>query len=339
MPEPIYRLHFNENPLGPSPRAVEAINRHAPELGSYPTRDDEKLRHTLAAFHGRGLTPDHFYSTYSGSEGLDLIARIYLSPGDEAIICNPTFGIYRLIVGWQDARTVDVPLDPDHFTLRIDDILAAVNERTKLIFLGNPNNPTGTIVTQEEMDRLYDTLPDHVMVIADEVYYQFVRSPDYPDSLAAVLAEKNVIVLHSFSKAYGLAGLRIGIAIARPDIISRLVGLRRTFHLGTLEMEATIAAIGDQDHIKKSVDLAWTGKAWLYGEFDRLGLQTWPSEANFILFRTPLPSDKVANQLEKEGILVGAGTRFGIPDCIRVSVGLPEANEAFIRALEKLLQE
>lgn len=337
MPNTIYRLHFNENPLGPSPKVIDAINGHAPNLGAYPTRDDEKLRHVLAEFYGNGLTPNHFYSTYSGSEGLDLIARIYLSPGDEGIICKPTFGVYQVTAGWQNAKIVDVPLDPDHFTLRVDDILAAVNDRTRLIYLGNPNNPTGTIITHDEMERLYATLPEEVMIVSDEVYYQFVRNPAYPDSLAAVMADRKVLVLHSFSKAYGLAGLRIGIVIAQPDIISHLVHLRRTFHLGTLEMEAAIAAIGDQNHINNSVDLAWSGKQWLYDQFERLGLKTWPSEANFILFRTAIPSDEVADRLSQEGILVGPGTRFGIPNCIRVSVGQPEANEAFIKALEKVM--
>ena len=337
MTKPNYRLLFNENPLGPSPKVIETINRQAPHLGLYPDRDDESLRQVLSNFYGNGLTPDYFYSTYSGFEALDLVARIYLSPDDEYIVCSPTFGIYQATAGGQDAKLVDVPLDPIHYTLQVDDILAAVNERTRIIYLGNPNNPTGTIITQAEMDRLYAGLPERILVVTDEVYHHFVKNPTYPDSLAAVTAHRNVIVLHSFSKAYGMAGLRIGVVIARPDIIAQLVRLRRAFHLGSIEMEAAITAIGDQDHINKSVDLATASKQFLYDHFNRMGLTFWPSETNFVLVRVPLPSVEVADRLAKEGVLITPGAHFGIPDCIRVSIGLPEANEAFIQALETIL--
>lgn len=332
-----YRLHYNENPLGPSPVVMARIRDHLAGLSLYPHRDDEALRNRLAAFYGRGLTPAHLFSTYSGSEALDLIARAYLEPGDEVIVCGPTFHVYARTAGWQGAKVVDVPLDEEDFSVRVDAVAEAVTDRTRLVYLGNPNNPTGSIVTRDDMERLQADLPDGVTLVSDEVYHQFVTHPGYPDSPADVAAGRNVIVLHSFSKVYGLAGLRVGVAISRPGIIERLARFRRTFHLGSLEMEAAIAAIEDQDHVAQSVALAERGKKRLCAAFDRLGITYWPSEGNFILFSTPIPADELAGHLAGQRILVGSGSRFGLTHAIRVSVGLPDANQAFISALERLL--
>ena len=337
MPNTPYRLHYNENPLGPSPLVMDRIRAHLAGLSLYPPRDDDALRNRLAAFYGRGVTPDHLFTTYSGSEALDLIARVFLAPGDEVIVCGPTFHVYERTAAWQGAKVIDVPLDGEDFSVRTDAVLEAVTVRTRLVYLGNPNNPTGSIVNRENMDRLHEGLPGGVTLVSDEVYHQFVTHPDYPDSPADAVAGRNVIVLHSFSKVYGLAGLRVGVVISRPDIVERLAGLRRTFHLGSLEMEAAAAAIDDQDHVAQSVALAEQGKKTLYAAFDRLGVACWPSEGNFVLFRTPVPADELTARMADRGILVGSGNRFGLTHSIRVSVGLPEANEAFISALERIL--
>lgn len=332
-----YRLHYNENPLGPSPAVLARIRDHMAGLSLYPHRDDEVLRNCLADFYGRGVTPAHLFSTYSGSEALDLIARVYLEPGDEVIVCSPTFHVYARTAAWQGAKVVDVPLDEEDFSVRVGAVTGAVTDRTRLVYVGNPNNPTGSIVTRNDMERLHAGLPDRVALVTDEVYHHFVTHPDYPDSLADVAAGRNVIVLHSFSKVYGLAGLRVGVAISRPDIIERLARLRRTFHLGSLEMEAAMAAIGDQAHVEQSVALAERGKKRLYAAFDRLRIRYWPSEGNFILFRTPILADDLAARVAEGGVLVGSGSRFGLTHSIRVSVGLPDANQAFISTLERIL--
>ena len=334
MANTLYRLHYNENPLGPSPAVLDRIREHLAGLSLYPHRDDEALRNRLADFYGRGLSAGHVFSTYSGSEALDLVARAYLNPGDEVIVCGPTFHVYARTAAWQGANIVDVPLEEEHFGLRVHAVLREVTPRTRLVYLGNPNNPTGSIVTREEMARLHMGLPEGVTVVSDEVYHHFVSHPQYSDSLADVAAGRNVIVLHSFSKVYGMAGLRVGVAVSRPDIIERLGRYRRTFHLGSLEMEAAMAAIEDQAHVELSVALAERGKRRLYADFDRLKVRYWPSEGNFILFRTPVPADDLAAGMADHGILVGSGTRFGLKHSIRVSVGIPEANQAFVSALE-----
>ncbi len=334
-----YRLHYNENPLGPSPEVTDRIKSHLAGLSLYPPRDDEAVRIRLADFYGRGLTGGHIFTAYSGSEALDLVARVFLAPGDEVIVCGPTFHVYARTAEWQGAKVVDVPLDAEDFSLRVEAVLGAVTARTRLVYLGNPNNPTGSIVTRDDMDLLHSSLPRDVTVVSDEVYHHFVTHPDYPDTLADAASGRNVIVLHSFSKVYGLAGLRVGVAISRPDIIERLVRLRRTFHLGSLEMEAAIAAIGDQAHVAESVALAERGKKRLYAAFDRLKLTYWPSEGNFMLFRTPVLADDLTARMADRGILVGSGSRFGLKHSIRVSVGLPEANQAFVSALEGILKD
>ncbi len=337
MSNTLYRLHYNENPLGPSPAVLDRIREHLSGLNLYPHRDDEALRDRLADFYGRGLTPSHVFSSYSGSEALDLIARVFLEPGDEVIVCGPTFHVYARTAEWRGANVVDVPLDTEDFSLRVDAIMRAVTTRTRLVYVGNPNNPTGSIVTRDDMDLLHAGLPEGVTLVSDEVYHHFVTHRDYPDSLGDVAAGRNLIVLHSFSKVYGLAGLRVGVVISRPDIIKRLAKLRRTFHLGSLEMEAAIAAIEDQAHVKQSVALAERGKKRLYAAFDRLRITHWPSEGNFVLFRTPILADDLAQRMADWGILVGSGSRFGLTHSIRVSVGLSEVNQAFVSALESML--
>lgn len=334
-----YRLHYNENPLGPSPEVMDRIKARLAGLSLYPPRDDEAVRNRLADFYGRGLTDRHIFTAYSGSEALDLIARVFLEPGDEVIVCGPTFHVYARTAQWQGAKVVDVPLDSEDFSLRVEAVMGAATARTRLVYLGNPNNPTGSIVTRDEMALLHSSLPRDVTLVSDEVYHHFVTHPDYPDTLADAASGRNVIVLHSFSKVYGLAGLRVGVAISRPDIIERLARLRRTFHLGSLEMEAAIAAIGDQVHVAQSVALAERGKKRLYAAFDRLKLTYWPSEGNFILFRTPVLADDLAAHMADRGILVGSGSRFGLTHSIRVSIGLPGANQAFVSALEGFLTD
>lgn len=333
----IFKLSSNENPLGPSPAAIEAIRHHSITLGEYPPTRDTRLRQALADHYGAGLTSDHFFAANSGSEGLECIGRAFLQPGDECIICSPAFSVYNWVAGLQKAILVDVPLDPVWLTHRLDAILAAVTDRTRLIFLSNPHNPAGTIITADEMETLYTGLPDHVVVVSDEVYVHYVDRPDFPKTVSDVLANRNVIILHSFSKAFGLAGLRLGSGIARPDLIARMAPFHRTFHLGSMTIEAGIAALKDRAHLKKSVDMALQGKAWLYQQFARLGLATWPSEANFILVRLPAPAYETAVRLLEFGVIVMPQARNGLDNCIRVTVGTPEGNEAFIQALEKVL--
>ena len=338
QPAPTHRLQNNENPLGPSPRVVEAIRAAAPTLGVYPSYSDIELRRAIVAELGRGLTPEHIFTGCSGFEALELIARATLSPGDEVILSAPTFtGAYRKVTEPLGAVVIDVPLETRTFRYRPDAVLDAVTERTKLIMLCNPNNPTGTVISAAAVEALMSGLPEHALLVADEVYHHFVDDSDYPDSLRYVLEDRNIVIVHSFSKVYGLAGLRLGYGIARPDIANAIAGLHRGFHQNKLALAAGIAACGDQAHVRRVIEALRAEARWLCGEFDRLDIHYWKPAANFILFETRIPADELQAQLRQRGLLLRGQSRNGLPHAMRVSVGTRDANQAFIAALEDIL--
>jgi len=334
----IYQMANNENPLGPSPRVMEAIRAAAPTLSYYPQFSDIGLRQAICGVLGRGLEPEHIFTGCSGFESLELIARAFLSHGDEVILSPPTFsGAYRKVIEPLGARVIDVPLAPESFQYRPDAVLRAVNESTRLIMLCNPNNPTGTVTPADAMAELMGGLPDHVIVVADEVYHHFVDAPDFPDSIQYALAEKNIIIVHSFSKAYGLAGMRLGYGIAKPAIANYIAGLHRGFHQNKLALAAGIAACQDQAHVRRCVDFLRGEVAWLCRQFDRLDVNYWRPATNFILFETRMPAEDLNQQLLERGFLLRTQTRNNMPYGLRVSASTREDNQAFIRALEEIL--
>ena len=328
-------LSTNENPLGPSPRVVEAIVREAHRIHRYPARDDTTLREGLAEHHGRGLTPDHFFVASSGSDVLDLIARGSLTPGDEAIICSPTFPVYGLTIRNNHGVVVDVPLDEETCAHDVPGILDAVTPRTRLVYLCNPGNPTGVITSAADVAALLGGLPPEVLLVADEVYYQYVDDPSFPDSVSHLLDGRQVVIVHSFSKGYGMAGLRLGYGIARPDVAGRLGRFRLTYHLSGPDQAAGIAALGDPDHVARTVALTAEGRRFLSAGLHRLGVRHWPSAANFVL-AAPHDPDAAFARLTDAGLQVRPVAGPGQVRCLRISIGLPEANQRVLDALASL---
>ncbi len=334
----VHRMAQNENPLGPSPKVIESIQAVAPTLSYYPTFSDFQLRSALANLVGRNITPDHFYTGCSGFESIELITRGFVHRGEECIVCTPTFtSAYKKVASIQGAKVVDVPLKPDDFAYDIEGILNVITDQTRVVFLCNPNNPTGNILTKAQMLHLMDSIPDHVLVVSDEVYHHFVQNDDYPDSLQYVQDGYNLIIIHSFSKAYGLAGLRLGYGITRPEIADYLSGMHRSFHQNKLALSAGVAAVEDQAYLQKIVSFLLNEKAWLYAQLDRLGILYWKSETNFVLLETPLPSGELHEALLAYGVMVRPQARAGLTHSIRVSVGTHSANVAFIDGLEAIL--
>ena len=333
----IYKLSSNENALGPSPKVVEAIQNALTSLHVYPPREDDSLRDHIATYLGRGLTRDYIYTGNSGSEVVELLNRAFAQAGDEVIVSSPTFGLYKRLAVKLDLKLVDVPLDGQSFAHNISGMINAITDRTRLLYICNPNNPTGTILLRPEMEALLDALPDHVTVVADEVYHDFVDHPDYPDSIQSVLDGRNLIVVHSFSKAYAMAGMRLGYAISRPDIVKAVRHFRCPFHLNALANAAGHAALDDHEHRERTVAMVKQGKAYLSAELDRLGVHYWPSHTNFIMMKPDAPADEVQDYLLKRGIMVRPTSRNGLPGGIRVTIGTEEANHAFIEALEAIL--
>jgi histidinol-phosphate aminotransferase len=335
--DPVYRMSYNESPLGPAPSVIAAIRQAAPELGLYPPMGDESLRQALAHTLGRGLSEAHFFTGCSGYEALEFVARAFLRPGQEMIISPPTFEVYRRLAQLQGAEVVEVPLHRPNYEPDIAAILAAITERTRLLLLCNPNNPTGTIMTAEAMAWLVRELPDHVLLVTDEVYHHFVTRSDFPDSLGYVLAGKPVIVIHTFSKAYGLAGLRLGYAVASPEIADEVGGLQRAFHQSRLALAAGLAALQDQAHLRANVQAVVEGRAWLVEQFERLDLPYLPSQTNFIMVQTPGPAQAIAEALLDWGVIVRA-MPGELDHWLRVSVSRPEGNRRFIEGLTAQLK-
>lgn len=335
----LHKLSSNENALGPSPKAVAAIQAALPRLHEYGFRVDDPLREALAAAFDQEIPAEQFVTANAGLEIIDMAARAFLGPGTESICSNPTFHVYEIFTKVNGATVVDVPLLEDTFELNVQGILDAINERTRLIFIANPNNPTGTMIPKSTMDEFMAKVPDHVIVIHDEVYWHFADMAEFPFAKDYIKAGKNVIGLHSFSKAYGLAGMRVGYGFSTPRIASYLQKLRRPFFINTLSMEGALAALGDSEHLQNTQELIATEKAWLYGELTRLGIHYWNSHTNFILFRSPFDTDTLIADMLELGVMVRSGANNGAPGCIRLTIGLHRSNAVFIDSLEKLLMQ
>jgi histidinol-phosphate aminotransferase len=333
--EPLIELGANENPLGPSPRVRDAILRELDRLHRYPP-GDEALRTALAASHGGGLTAGHFVTAASGSEVIELISRAFLERGDEIILSTPTFVVYAPMAERQGAAVVDVALDPHDFSLDVDRVLSAVTPRTRLLYVCNPGNPTGVMAPHADVMRLLTHLPPHVTLVSDEVYADYVDDPDFPDTTAALLADQRVIVIRSFSKVFGLAGLRLGYAFAPPAIIERLARFLRPYHLGRLALVAGIAALEDTEHVRRTIELAHRGRRLLYDELSALGVDVWKSQANFVMVRPP-DGEAMLQALARQGIRARSTRKNGLPGALRVTAGLDTENERFLDAFANAL--
>lgn len=336
--ERLINLSLNESSFPPSPQIIAAIQAEMVRLNHYPDYvGDENLRLALAESIGQGTTPDDFVTGNGGCDVLDMIATGFLEPGSECIICRPTFMVYEMNARRAGAEIVYVDLEPGTFRYDVEGILAAITSRTRLIYLCNPNNPTGTILTAEQMAHLVENVPPHVLIVSDEVYHPFVTDADYPNSLEYVRQGRNLLILHSFSKMYGLAGLRLGYGLAPPEIATYLSKTRQPFHLSRLTIAGALAALGDRAHLDRIMVTVQQNRNWLHEKLTGLNIPTWPSQANFILFQPPQPAQQITERLEQQGVLVRPLAAYHLPDHLRVTVGLPAENERFIAALRRSL--
>ncbi len=335
--EAIVDMSTNENAYGTAPEVVTAVVDTAQTLNRYPTRTGElKLRQQIATFHHPQLSADNIVLGNAGSEILQHLADGFLQPGDEVISFTPTFSFYPNAAQRCGATMVWLDLLPEQdFAMSTQRILDAVTDQTRAVYLCNPNNPTGNIITSAEIDSLMAALPEDILVVSDEVYYQFVDDPSFPNTLPYILNGRNLVQVFSFSKAYGLAGLRLGYGIARPEIAAYMAKLQRTFMVDKLSVAAGSAAIAAQDHIKRTVDGIIRGRNWLTNQLQELDIQVWPGQGNFLLLDLGVPASPICQRLlNNHGIAVADGDRrFGLPTCIRVTVGQSAENQRFIEAL------
>ena len=306
-------------------------------ISDYPDRTDIRLQKALQEFYANELLAEQFITASSGSEVLELIIRAFLDEGTEYIVSTPMFTPYQMFSDKMGARMVNVPLLHPDFSFDVTGILNAINDRTRLIFLTSPNNPTGTYISKDKLDQLVVHLPDHVVLILDEVYYLFADAPDYTTALPYVKQGKQVIGLNSFSKSFGLAGMRIGYAYTTPKLAKYVQCLYKPFMHNRLSMEAAIAALSDHDFLKTSIELIQTERRFIYNALDKLSLHYWKSQGNFILLRPDIPERDFEAAILEEGIMVRSAGGFGATGCIRVTIGTREANEAFLAGLRVVL--
>ena len=334
----MHKMSSNENAFGISPKAVAAAKDAAEKLYIYPDGTPKRLAAAIAESYDNQIEASQVIISDSGSSVIEIITRGLLHEGDEYIVTNPTFQLYRILGIKMGAKQVDVRLEGDDFKLNVQGILDAITDRTRIIYITNPNNPTGTIFPESQLDELFDALPDHLVVVHDEVYEKFVESPTYSKALKWILQGKNIIGLNSFSKMYGMAGMRLGYGYTTPVLAEYFTKLTKPFSTNRIALEAGIAAVKDTEFLQKSVEHVHRAKKYLYNELDRIGVKYWKTEANFILIKTENSPTELEEFMVTKGIMVRPVNYFGADGCTRVTIGLDDANEAFIAALEEFVQ-
>ncbi|MEK6617383.1 MAG: histidinol-phosphate transaminase [Nitrospirota bacterium] len=308
---------------------LTVLSEAAQTLNRYPDGGGHRLRGALA--ERWKVTPDHVILGNGSDEIIGLLTRAFLSPGDEAVMADQTFVIYKMEVSAAHGVPVVVPLKEWRHDLPA--MADAVTTRTRLVFVCNPNNPTGTMVRAAEVDTLMARVPEQVIVVFDEAYYEYVRNRDFPDSLGFVKRNRNVVVLRTFSKIYGLAGLRIGYGLTTPEITDYLNRVRPPFNANSLAQRAALAALEDEEHVAQSRAMNQAEMATVRSGLGALGLQPAPSEANFLYFDVGRDGREVFEALLREGVIV----RHIEGRMLRVTIGLPEENRRFLQALKKVL--
>jgi len=328
------KMASNENPLGPSPRALEAISRYLLNIHYYPDGSGYYLKEKLSRLWG--LKPSQFIIGNGTNEIIELMVRAFLNPGEEAIIAEPSFVVYRMVVKIMDGVPVMIGLR--NFTHDLPAMANAVTPCTKLVFICNPNNPTGTVVSHDEVKDFMGKIPEDIMVVFDEAYYEYVEREDFPLTLDYILQSRNVIILRTFSKVYGLAGLRIGYGIAREEMVELLDKIRQPFNVNALAQEAALAGLDDEEHVRKSQEVNRLGKRFLYQAFEKLGLSYVPSQANFVLVDFGREASEICQRLLYEGIILRPMTGFNLPaNFVRITIGTEEHNQRLFSALKKIL--
>lgn len=328
-PEKILKLASNENPLGPSPKAVEAMRMALERAHFYPDGGGYFLREAIAEKHG--LRRENVILGNGSNEIIELVGHAFLKPGDEIITAQYAFAVYALMAQLFGAKTVKVP--GVNYSHDLDAMLEAITPRTREIFIANPNNPTGTLVHQEQIDAFMKQVPDHVLVIFDEAYHEF---PDQPvDVVRYVRENKNVVILRTFSKAQGLANLRIGYGLAPGSLAEILQKTRQPFNANGIAQAGALAALEDPEHIRATREITQRGRNYLQEQFATFGWEIVPSHANFVLARTG-DGDQTFHALLQRGIIVRSMRSYELPEWIRVSVGTPDQNERLIAELKKL---
>ena len=333
----IHKLSSNENPYGCSPLVRKAIVEEAMRISEYPDQTDKRLRDALSIHFKGKLKEDQFITGNGGVNIIEMIVNAFLDDSTNCIVSNPCFLPYIQFAQKVNAEVIDIPLHTSDYSLDVDGILRAINEETRVVWLCSPNNPTGTIIKRSELETILNGVPDHVVVVYDEVYFHYADDVDNVTALEYVNQGYNVIAINSFSKGYGMAGARIGYAYTTRQIASYINTAKRPFYLNRLSLAGAIAALKDQEFISETVRRTHEVRLCLYAGLDKLNIRYWPTQANFVLIAPEIPSNKFENEMAELGVMVRPADAFGAPNKVRVTIGTAANIDAFINACEKVL--
>ena len=330
----VIKLASNENPLGPSPLAIAALEKAARSVHLYPDSASYYLTQKLSAH--LGVEPDALFLGHGSNEIIELLIRTFTTPDDVALLCEGSFVMYKVALQSHGRRFIEVPMRSG---FRYD--LAAMAERldrtTRIVFLANPDNPTGTAFSKAELDAFLTRVPAETLVVLDEAYFEYVDWPEYPNGFDYVRARPNVIALRTFSKAYGLAGVRLGYGVMRRELTRYLHRTRMPFNLSVLAQAAGLAALDDVEHLRTTRQTTHQGLRYLEGELRALGIEVPQSHANFVFAQLDRPAGPVHEQLLRRGVIARPIPNYGFPNALRISVGLRAHNERLVKALKEIL--
>lgn len=327
------KLASNENPLGPSPKAIQALRERLEQLHLYPDGECYYLKQALAA--KLGVAAENLIFGNGSNELLELVVRTYLRPGEEAVMSHQAFVVYRLVVQAAGGRCSVVPLRD--FTHDLDAIVRAISDATRIVFLANPNNPTGTIYRREAWERFLKKVSPEVVVVVDEAYFEYVEDSEYPDSLEYQQNGRTLLTLRTFSKLYGLAGLRIGYGVGTREVVDLMQRVRQPFNVNAAAQWAALASLADTDHVRRSLTVNREGMEYLTKEVAALGLDHTQSCANFILVRVG-NGNEVYQRLLTQGIIVRPMAGYDLPEHIRITVGTMEENRKFMDVFKRIIK-
>lgn len=330
----LFRLNNNENPLGPPPAAREVIDRYPPPSASvYPSGDAYHLRRKLAEIFG--LDPEQFLVGNGANEVISFVIKAFCQEGDNIITADKTFAVYEWVAEFSGLEARLVPLK--NFGFDDEGMIKNIDDRTKILFVCNPNNPTGTYWSRERLTRFLDRVNGGQIVVVDEAYVEFVEKEDFPDGIGLLKEYPNLVVFRTFSKMYGLAGLRIGYLVGAKEVVDIIRRTCVVYSVNGLAQEAALAAVGDREHVLRTRDMIQNGKRFLRKELDLLGLEALSGEGNFMMIRLPMSDSLAYRKLMTQGVMVRTMTGFRFPNWIRVTIQEPEAMERFIEALSTVI--
>jgi len=332
----VIKMASNENPLGHSEQVLECLRDSDCNFHQYPDSNCNQLKNCLADFYN--IKKEKLFIGNGSDEIIDHIMTVFVEKGDEVILADPSFIKYKLAVQASGGISKEIPLTED-YRHDLASMAEAVTEKTKVIFICDPNNPTGTIVDRKKLLDFIEAVPSDILLVVDQAYYEYVTENDYLKGMELINKYSNLIFLRTFSKIYGMAGFRVGYGIATPQLVELLNRVRSPFNVNKVAQLAAVAALCDQQHVQKSKNCNENGKTYLYNALDELGLQYIPTQGNFMLINTELKAVNVFEKLMRQGVIVRPGNIFGLPTWIRVTIGQKEDNQEFIKHLKNIISK